>query len=146
MKFTVRWPDSAELMDRAQEKVIELFSGAAFLEIDGFEQIGPLTRHHYDVLDVDQNRIGKVTIDIYPDDSGEIIAEIEGIEPAQVSPLHSVYTSREAAAMWGLSINTVTQWANRGKFLPSEARKSEKVWVVTHAGMVRLTGREPNGT
>lgn len=57
-------------------------------------------------------------------------------------PLFSVLTSREAAEEWKLSENTVTQWCNRGKFLPTEARKSGKVWLVTLEGMVRITGRE----
>ncbi|PWV92039.1 helix-turn-helix protein [Paenibacillus cellulosilyticus] len=57
-------------------------------------------------------------------------------------PLFSVLTSREAAEEWGLSDNTVTQWCNRGKFLPNEARKSGKVWLVTLEGMMRITGRE----
>ncbi|TCN00877.1 helix-turn-helix protein [Paenibacillus sp. BK033] len=57
--------------------------------------------------------------------------------------IFTVYSSREAAEMWGLSENTVTQWINRGRFEPYEARKSAKVWLVTHEGMVRLAGREP---
>lgn len=58
------------------------------------------------------------------------------------SPLLQVYTSREAAELWGLSENTVTQWCNRKKFNEEEARKSGKVWLVTHKGMIRITGRE----
>jgi uncharacterized protein YjcR len=57
-----------------------------------------------------------------------------------MNPLHEVFSSREAAKKWGLSPNTVTQWCNRGKFHEDEARKSEKVWLVTRAGMIRLTG------
>ncbi|EGK07117.1 helix-turn-helix domain-containing protein [Kroppenstedtia eburnea] len=60
----------------------------------------------------------------------------------QVNPLFHVFTSREAAKKWGLSPNTVTQWCNRGKFQEDEARKSEKVWLVTRAGMIRLTRRD----
>ncbi|OBZ08034.1 helix-turn-helix domain-containing protein [Bacillus sp. FJAT-26390] len=59
------------------------------------------------------------------------------------SPLFVVYTSREAAELWGLSENTVTKWISRGKFNPDEARKSGKVWLVTHDGMVRLSEKEP---
>lgn len=59
------------------------------------------------------------------------------------SPLFEVYTSREAAELWGLSENTVTQWCNRRRFTKDEARKSGGVWVVTHAGMVRLAGDRP---
>lgn len=58
------------------------------------------------------------------------------------TPLLEVYTSREAAELWGLSENTVTQWCNRNKFEKHEARKSSKVWLVTHDGMVRVTGKE----
>ena len=142
MKYIVHWPDRDELLDRAQEKAVELIEGAASLEVDGFERIGPLSRHHFDVMNLHGEQIAKITIDIYPDDDGEMVAEIEGIE--SVTPLMNVYTSREAARLWGLSENTVTQWCNRRKFLPSEARRSEKVWIVTHAGMVRLTGRDLN--
>ncbi|MFD1953758.1 helix-turn-helix domain-containing protein [Paenibacillus thailandensis] len=59
------------------------------------------------------------------------------------SLIDSVLSSREAAEVWGLSENTVTQWCNRGKFQPDEARKSGKVWLVTREGMIRITGREP---
>ncbi|WP_138751783.1 helix-turn-helix domain-containing protein [Paenibacillus sinopodophylli] len=60
------------------------------------------------------------------------------------APLFAVYTSREAAELWGLSENTVTKWCNRGKFNSDEARKSGKVWLVTHDGMVRLAEKEPH--
>lgn len=53
--------------------------------------------------------------------------------------INKVYTSREAAKIYGLSPNTVTQWCNRGKFTDKEARKSEKTWLVTKSGMERLT-------
>lgn len=55
------------------------------------------------------------------------------------APLFEVLTSREAADLWGLSENTVTQWCNRGRFESHEARKSGKVWLVTREGMERLT-------
>lgn len=59
-----------------------------------------------------------------------------------MNPFDQIYTSREAAKLWGLSPNTVTQWCNRGRFREDEARKSEKVWLVTRAGMIRLTGHD----
>ncbi|WP_041613361.1 helix-turn-helix domain-containing protein [Paenibacillus sp. JDR-2] len=59
--------------------------------------------------------------------------------------IFTTYSSREAAELWRLSENTVTQWCNRGRFEEWEARKSAKVWIVTREGMVRLTGREPGG-
>ncbi|POD46301.1 hypothetical protein BKM15_26020 [Pseudomonas syringae pv. syringae] len=58
------------------------------------------------------------------------------------NPLEIVYTSREAAELYGLSENTVTQWCNRGRFTDEEARKSSKVWLVTKKGMERLTNKE----
>ncbi|OMC72461.1 DNA-binding protein [Paenibacillus sp. FSL H7-0326] len=61
----------------------------------------------------------------------------------QLPALYTVYTSREAAEVWGLSDNTVTQWCNRNKFNDQEARKSGKVWLVTYEGMIRMTGRKP---
>lgn len=62
----------------------------------------------------------------------------------QLPALFVVYSSREAAEVWGLQENTVTKWCNRGKFKENEARKSGKVWLVTRDGMIRVTGREPN--
>ncbi|MEK5060456.1 DNA-binding protein [Paenibacillus sp. FSL H7-0326] len=61
----------------------------------------------------------------------------------QLPALFTVYSSREAAEIWGLSENTVTKWCNRGKFREDEARKSGKVWIVTHEGMERVAGRKP---
>jgi hypothetical protein len=55
--------------------------------------------------------------------------------------LEEVLTSQEAARKWGLSVNTVTQWCNRGKFKPGEFRKSGNIWLVTRKGMERLTGK-----
>lgn len=57
--------------------------------------------------------------------------------------MENVYTSREAASLWGLAENTVTMWCNRGKFDEGHFRKSGKVWLVSHEGMVKVTGREP---
>ncbi|PUF85794.1 DNA-binding protein [Geobacillus sp. AYS3] len=54
--------------------------------------------------------------------------------------LFRVYTAREAEEKWGLGYNTVNKWINRGKFRVNEARKSGGTWLVTHAGMVRITG------
>lgn len=142
MKVSVRWPDRDEILDRAQEKVVELFEGAVSFDVAAHERISPLQRFRFDIYGKDGEILGHVNIDIYPGDDDDMIAEIE-FDDEHITPLSQVYTSREAAALWGLSVNTVTQWCNRGRFLPSEARKSEKVWLVTHAGMVRLTGRDP---
>lgn len=56
--------------------------------------------------------------------------------------INNVLTSREAAKLYGLSPNTVTQWCNRGRFTNKEAKKSEKTWLVTKSGMERLTKKE----
>lgn len=58
------------------------------------------------------------------------------------SPLDEVFTSREAAELWELSENTVTQWCNRKKFEDGEFKKSGKTWLVTKQGMIRLTGKD----
>ncbi|MGU3372624.1 helix-turn-helix domain-containing protein [Bacillus mycoides] len=54
--------------------------------------------------------------------------------------LKYVYTSKEAAEIWGLSYQTVTQWYNRGKFDENEAKKSGGAILVTHQGMERIAG------
>ncbi|HDR4762913.1 TPA: helix-turn-helix domain-containing protein [Bacillus thuringiensis] len=54
--------------------------------------------------------------------------------------LKFVYTSKEAAEIWGLSYQTVTQWYNRGKFEINEAKKSGGAILVTHQGMERIAG------
>ncbi|MFL0405202.1 helix-turn-helix domain-containing protein [Bacillus nitratireducens] len=54
--------------------------------------------------------------------------------------LNYVYTSKEAAEIWGLSYQTVTQWYNRGKFENNEAKKSGGTILVTRQGMERLAG------
>ncbi|KAB2425371.1 MULTISPECIES: helix-turn-helix domain-containing protein [Bacillus cereus group] len=54
--------------------------------------------------------------------------------------LKYVYTSKEAAEIWGLSYQTVTQWYNRGKFANNEAKKSGGAILVTHQGMERIAG------
>ncbi|MES5849342.1 MULTISPECIES: helix-turn-helix domain-containing protein [Bacillales] len=54
--------------------------------------------------------------------------------------LKYVYTSKEAAEIWGLSYQTVTQWYNRGKFENNEAKKSGGAILVTHQGMERIAG------
>ncbi|AIY72821.1 TPA: helix-turn-helix domain-containing protein [Bacillus tropicus] len=54
--------------------------------------------------------------------------------------LKYVYTSKEAAEIWGLSYQTVTQWYSRGKFENNEAKKSGGAILVTHQGMERIAG------
>jgi len=71
---------------------------------------------------------------------GEYKIEVELIE-GEPGTLFRVYTSKEAAEKWGLSDYTVTQWCNRGKFRPHEARKSAGTWLVTHEGMIRVAGK-----
>src|SRR5690606_27453362 len=62
------------------------------------------------------------------------------IEEANMNPLHQVYTFAEAAELWGLGESTLRSRAYRGEFLPGEARKSGKTWLVTDDAMRRIYG------
>ena len=57
--------------------------------------------------------------------------------------LQRVMTFPEACKRWNLGESTLRKAALSGRFLESEARKSEKTWLVTYAGMERLYGKEP---
>lgn len=59
-----------------------------------------------------------------------------------MDPLKDVFAAQEAAERWGLAESTVRQWANRGRFHGHELRKSGGVWLVTRAGMIRMTGHD----
>jgi hypothetical protein len=56
------------------------------------------------------------------------------------NPLEQVYSSREAATLWGVAENTVTQWCESGTLRENERRQSSNVWLVTQEGMERQTG------
>ena len=57
--------------------------------------------------------------------------------------LKNVMTFPEACKRWNLGESTLRKAALSGRFLENEARKSEKTWLVTYAGMERLYGKEP---
>ena len=54
--------------------------------------------------------------------------------------LNKVYTFQEAAELWGLGESTLRSRAYRDGFLPGEARKSGKTWLVTDDAMRRIYG------
>ena len=62
--------------------------------------------------------------------------------------LEEVMTAAEAAMEWGKDPSTV-QNACSGyrksppRFLPTEARKAGRIWLVTRAGMSRVFGSKP---
>ena len=60
--------------------------------------------------------------------------------------LQHVMTFPEACKRWNLGESTLRKAARSGRFLENEARKSEKTWLVTRAGMERLYGKEPEKT
>ena len=57
--------------------------------------------------------------------------------------IDKVMTFPEACKRWNLGESTLRKAARCGRFLENEARKSEKTWLVTYAGMERLYGKEP---
>lgn len=56
--------------------------------------------------------------------------------------LKEVMTFPEACKRWKLGESTLRKAARCGRFTEGEARKSEKTWLVTRAGMERLYGKE----
>lgn len=56
--------------------------------------------------------------------------------------IYDVFTTREAEQKWGLAVNTVNKWCNRGIFSEEEARKSGGTWLVTRQGMINKTRRD----
>lgn len=62
--------------------------------------------------------------------------------------LHEVMTAAEAAEQWGKAPITVQQACNgyakaKPKFLPTEARKAGRIWLVTRKGMELVFGPQP---
>ena len=62
--------------------------------------------------------------------------------------LQEVMTAAEAAELWGKAPITVQQACSGYKkapprFLPTEARKAGRIWLVTRAGMERIYGSKP---
>ena len=60
--------------------------------------------------------------------------------------IQKVMTFPEACKRWNLGESTLRKAALSGRFTEDEARKSEKSWLVTRAGMERLYGKEPEKT
>ena len=56
--------------------------------------------------------------------------------------LKNVMTFPEACKRWNLGESTLRKAALNGRFNENEVRKSQKAWLVTHAGMKRLYGEE----
>ncbi|NLZ53822.1 MAG: DNA-binding protein [Thermoanaerobacteraceae bacterium] len=56
--------------------------------------------------------------------------------------IKEVMTFPEACKRWGLGESTLRKAALSGRFNENEVRKSQKTWLVTRAGMVRLYGEE----
>jgi hypothetical protein len=57
--------------------------------------------------------------------------------------MQKVYTSAEAAQIWGFEASRVKRACQFARFTENEYRKSKGTWLVTHEGMVRLFG-EPH--
>ena len=57
--------------------------------------------------------------------------------------IDKVMTFPEACKRWNLGESTLRKAARSGRFTEDEARKREKTWLVTYAGMERLYGKEP---
>jgi len=58
-----------------------------------------------------------------------------------------VFTTAEAAALWGVAPVTLKQACSGQKgfpprFTPDECRKSGSTWLITRAGMDRLYGKK----
>lgn len=60
--------------------------------------------------------------------------------PNDILSFSQVMSGPEAAETWGVAESTVRNYANSGRFLPSEARHSGKVWLITRQGMRRAFG------
>ncbi|MED0686572.1 helix-turn-helix domain-containing protein [Anoxybacillus ayderensis] len=125
----------------AIEKVFEMIEGAYEWDLDSFDNIYPIERREISLTNEEGEHVGRVMIEIYPfDEEGEYIVEAYLMD-GNISPLHLVYTAREAEELWGLGQNTVVKWIERGKLRINECRKSKGTWLVTHKGMERVTGR-----
>lgn len=53
-----------------------------------------------------------------------------------------VLSCPEAAKEWGISESKIKAYAAEGKFLPTEARKTGKYWILTRQGMERVFGKK----
>lgn len=55
--------------------------------------------------------------------------------------LSDVLSIPEASEQYGISVDIIKRNAREGKFLPTEARKMGKNWIVTKQGMERVFGK-----
>jgi len=49
----------------------------------------------------------------------------------------------EASEEWGVCVDVIKKNARAGKFLPTEARRAGKNWIITRQGMERVFGPKP---
>lgn len=140
LMFKEEYGSRSDAFNDVLEKVFEMIEGAYEWDLDGLENIYPLERREISLKNEDGEYVGRAMIEIYPaDEEGYYIAEAYLMD-GNISPLHLVYTAREAEELWELGQNTVVKWIDRGKFKINEYRKSKGTWLVTHKGMERVAG------
>jgi hypothetical protein len=64
--------------------------------------------------------------------------------PGDIVAFSEVMTGPEAAEKWGVGESTIRNYANAGQFLPSEARRAGRSWLITKKGMSRVFGLRRN--
>lgn len=139
--FKDKYSDKNYAFNEALEKVFEMIEGAYEWDLDSFDNIYPLERREISLRNEDGEYVGRAMIEMYPsDEEGYYIVEAYLMD-GNISPIHLVYTAREAEELWELGQNTVVKWIERGKFKINECRKSKGTWLVTHKGMERVAGR-----
>lgn len=83
----------------------------------------------------------KITTDhIASKDGHPVLVDPDGeaYNPDEIVSFNDVMTASEAALKWDIGKSSVRNNALAGKFLMSEARLSEKNWLVTRKGMNRV--------
>ena len=139
--FKGKYSDEDYAFNEALEKVFEMIEDAYEWDLDSFDNIYPLEHRKISLKNEDGEYVGRAMIEMYPsDEEGYYIVEAYLMD-GNISPLHLVYTAREAEELWELGQNTVVKWIERGKFKINEYRKSKGTWLVTHKGMERVAGR-----
>lgn len=64
----------------------------------------------------------------------------DDFEEPKYAPLDDVFTTTEASVIWGTTDDIIKSYAEKGEFLPSEARHTENIWLVTRKGMQCIFG------
>lgn len=59
--------------------------------------------------------------------------------------LSDILSIPEASEQYGLSVDIIKRYAREGKFLPTEARKMGKNWIVTRQGVERVFRQNKKG-